>query len=68
MTWRVFWFLILVSLASPTPAHAYIDPLSGSVVLQVAAAGVFGAMFTFRSWWTKVKALTRSGWQRVRGK
>jgi hypothetical protein len=68
MTWRVFWFLLLVSLAAPAGAHAYIDPTSGSVILQVAAAGILGALFTFKSWWSKAIALTRSGWRRVRGK
>lgn len=45
---------------------AYIDPLSGSVMLQVASAGILAAMFTFKTWWGKAKELGRRGWRRVR--
>jgi hypothetical protein len=45
---------------------AYVDPLSGSVMLQVASAGILAAMFTFKSWWGKVKELSHRGWWRSR--
>jgi hypothetical protein len=34
----------------PTEAHAYLDPGTGSMVLQVIVAGILGAMFTFKSY------------------
>lgn len=68
MTCRVFCFLLLVSLAAPAPALAYVDPLSGSVILQVASAGILAAAFTFKIWWGRVKELGRMGWRRVRGR
>lgn len=46
---------------------AYVDPLSGSVILQVALAGIPAAAFTFKSWWGRVKELGRRGWRLVRG-
>ncbi|MDP2528787.1 MAG: hypothetical protein Q8W51_03555 [Candidatus Palauibacterales bacterium] len=41
----------------PTPAHAYIDPASGSLVLQVAAAGVLAALLTMKRIWRTLKGL-----------
>jgi hypothetical protein len=49
------------------PMLAYVDPLSGSVILQVALAGIPAAAFTFKSWWGRVKELGRRGWRLVRG-
>lgn len=34
----------------PNTAHAYLDPGTGSMVLQVVVAGVLGALFTFKSY------------------
>jgi hypothetical protein len=45
---------------------AYVDPTSGSVMLQIAAAGALTALFTARTWWDRVKHLARSGWERLR--
>jgi hypothetical protein len=33
------------------PAHAYVDPGTGSFVLQVLLAAFFGAAYTFRRAW-----------------
>jgi hypothetical protein len=38
----------LAVLAFPPPAAAYIDPLSGSIMLQVIAAGVLSFVFTMK--------------------
>jgi len=38
----------------PLPAHAYIDPGTGSVFFQVFAAAVIGGFFAFKS---KVKSV-----------
>lgn len=35
-------------LATPKPAHAYVDPGSGAMLWQVAAAGVIGSLFYVR--------------------
>jgi len=45
---------------------AYVDPLSGSVIIQIASAGILAAMFTFKRWWGKAKELGRRGFRRVR--
>lgn len=41
----------LASLLAPPPLHAYIDPLSGSLILQVLAAGLFAFVFTMKRSW-----------------
>src|ERR1043166_7919901 len=42
----------LAGLVAPDPLNAaYIDPLSGSVILQVLAAGVFSMVFTMKRTW-----------------
>ncbi len=39
---------LAVTLASTGPAAAYIDPGTGSMLLQMAGAGIAGAIFYFR--------------------
>jgi hypothetical protein len=41
---------VLGVVAIPNNAHAYLDPGTGSVVLQVVVAGLLGAIFTFKSY------------------
>jgi hypothetical protein len=41
---------VLLAVTVPQEAHAYLDPGTGSVILQVVAAGVLGALFTFKSY------------------
>jgi hypothetical protein len=40
----------LLILTLPIDAHAYLDPGTGSMVLQVIIAGILGAVFTFKSY------------------
>lgn len=40
--------LTVLAVASVTPALAYIDPGTGSMVVQMALAGIAGALFYFR--------------------
>jgi hypothetical protein len=48
---------LLAGLSSPpTHIHAYLDPGSGSILLQLLIAGILGAFLVLRSSWGKVKA------------
>lgn len=38
-------------------AHAYLDPGSGSLILQMLLAGLLGAGVVIRVFWKKIKAL-----------
>jgi hypothetical protein len=47
--------LLAVLLATPKPAHAYVDPGSGAMLWQIAAAGVIGSLFYVRRAFTWVR-------------
>lgn len=50
--------LILAGLLLPTSsAHAYIDPGTGSMLLQGLIAAVAAGLLTFKLWWRKLKGL-----------
>ncbi len=49
--------LAVLSLFIVNPAHAYLDPGTGSMILQMAVAGVLSAMFTIKLYWQKFKSL-----------
>ena len=38
------------------PFFLYIDPGSGSYLVQVIIAGILGAFFYFKNWWWKIKS------------
>jgi len=47
---------VFLAAAVPADAHAYLDPGTGSVILQVVAAGVLGAIFTFKNYLRAAKS------------
>ena len=52
--------LAFVCIAPLHSVHAYIDPGTGSYLLQIILAALFGLMFALKVFWTKIKdALTR---------
>jgi len=56
---------LLVGLSSgllaPSPASAYLDPGTGSAVLQMVVAGVMGALFVLKMYWRKLVTLFGGG-------
>ena len=50
-----FYFALVIFIASTRPAHAYLDPGSGSFALQFLLAGGLGALFFVRSYLSKIK-------------
>ncbi len=62
---QILVVLCAVSVAAPRAAHAYIDPLSGSVVLQGTVAGVLAALLTIRDWWASAIRLVRAWFARA---
>jgi hypothetical protein len=54
-------FLELNLFASLLRTQAYLDPGSGSFLIQLLIAGVVGAGFLIKAYWKKIKGLfTRS--------
>ena len=51
--------LTLSVLLFPKPAHAYLDPGTGSYVFQILIASVIGGTVVFKSGWSKIVELFR---------
>ena len=50
--------LVLLALILMTrPAHAYLDPASGSMILQVIVAAVAAVAITLKAFWHKIRGL-----------
>jgi hypothetical protein len=48
--------LTVVALLLATPAYAYIDPGSGSMLVQFLTGGVAGALILARLYWRRFKS------------
>ena len=59
--------LCLVGIVAPAPALAYIDPVAGSVMLQVLIAGALGALFAFKQAGAAIKMSISRLWRRLTG-
>jgi hypothetical protein len=46
---------LLLVLVTAVRAHAYVDPGTGSYLLQILIAGLLGAAFALKLYWTRVK-------------
>lgn len=51
-----FSTILIVGLIFSQSAAAYLDPGTGSLILQMLIAGIVGAMFTIKLYWYKLKA------------
>lgn len=53
---RDILFLTVVFLfVLPIPAYAYLDPGTGSYILQIIAAVFFGGLYAIKIWWRHIK-------------
>ena len=50
-------FTVMNLFASILRTQAYLDPGSGSFLIQLLIAGVVGAGFLIRAYWKKIKGL-----------
>lgn len=48
---------ILVAILLQSPAHAYLDPGQGSIMLQALCAGGAGVAVVIKMYWQQVKTL-----------
>ena len=57
-----FWvgFFTLIFLLFPPNAFAYIDPGTGSFIIQMIIAGAMGALFTVKVYWKKISSYLKS--------
>jgi hypothetical protein len=53
-------FLIRPVFSALAENHAYLDPGSGSFILQLILAAILGALIVLRSYWTKIRDVVRN--------
>jgi len=53
-------FVLTLNLISSSTAYAYIDPGSGSFIIQILIAGFLGALFTIKMWWKSFTAFLKN--------
>lgn len=55
------WTNLFSTFASPLISYdAYLDPGSGSFILQIILASIVGAFFIVKSYWQKIKGFFSS--------
>jgi len=57
---RIGTFALVIGLGLllfPRKAHAYLDPGTGSLIIQIIAGAFLAIAMTFKLWWWRVKRL-----------
>ena len=49
--------VVLLVIGTGNPAWAYLDPGTGSMILQIVLGGVAGALVAGRLYWQKIKGV-----------
>jgi len=57
MTKTITLLALIVLLATAAPAYAYLDPGSGSMMVQLLLGGVAGAVVLVRLYWARLLTL-----------
>lgn len=57
---------LLLLFLTPGGLAGYIDPISGSIILQVLAAAALGTLLTVKRVWTRVTGVFWAIWEGVR--
>ena len=52
---RIIALLTAVSCLFPRSAHAYMDPGTGSYILQLVIAALLGVSFAVKMFWMRIK-------------
>lgn len=52
---HIIFLFILFFLILPAPTYAYLDPGTGSYLLQIMAAAFFGGAYVIATWWRQIK-------------
>ena len=52
---------VLASMLLVRKAHAYLDPGTGSYILQILIAGLFGALFMLKVFWGRIVGFFSKG-------
>jgi len=70
LTWlvRATGIIDILYLAFPHPAYAYLDPGTGSFILQMLIATLLGILLAVRLFWAKIKIFLGNLFSRGRSK
>ena len=52
----IFGLVLLSAIGITSPAYAYLDPGTGSMLVQLLLGGVAGALVVGKLYWTRIKA------------
>ena len=47
--------VLIIMIAVPGSCFAYLDPGTGSMILQAIIGGVVGSIFVIKTYWSKIK-------------
>jgi hypothetical protein len=50
----------IIFIITTVEAQAYFDPGTGSQLLQLLLASLFGALFTIKTYWLKIKSFIKN--------
>ena len=53
----IFAAALILTLLTAAPAAAYIDPGTGSYIVQAVVAAIAGGMFAIKMYWQRLKGL-----------
>ena len=57
---------VVVQLAAPEPAFAYMDPSAGSLAIQVVMGLALGGLVTLRRWRSGFGRVSKAVWAKLR--
>ena len=57
----IIFLLTALLVLVPAPAHAYVDPGAGGMLLQLLLAGTAGAAMVLKLFWRRIRAFFRRG-------
>lgn len=55
----LFYIFIFNSLVFPKDAHAYLDPGTGSMLIQVLIGGILGSLYFIKLYWKKISSFVK---------
>ena len=50
-------FLLYFAVVAAAPASAYLDPGTGSTIIQIAVASLLGAAFAVKTFWRRITGI-----------
>lgn len=61
MARRLLYTTALLLLLAARPAHAYLDPAAGSMILQILLGGIAGLAVFLKLFWRKIVSFFGAG-------